>query len=130
MEKKLRHSRQRDMIYDYLISTKEHPSADMVYAHLKPDNPNLSLGTVYRNLKLLEEMGRVKKVTTVQNVERYDACCSDHAHFVCEKCGKVKDLTVLNAQAGKDSCNVPEEDEVLWMNVIFGGVCSACKASN
>ncbi|MBE6948968.1 MAG: transcriptional repressor [Ruminococcaceae bacterium] len=127
MEKKLRHSKQRDMIYNYLVSTKEHPSADMVYDHLRPDNPNLSLGTVYRNLKLLEEMGMIRKVSTVQNVERYDACCSDHAHFVCQKCGCVKDLNVLNTQAGREACDVPEEDQVMWMNVIFGGICSACQ---
>ena len=78
MEKKLRHSHQRDMIYNYLLSTKEHPSAEMIYDELRRIEPTLSLGTVYRNLKLLEDLGMVKKVTSVNNVERYDAMTSDH----------------------------------------------------
>ncbi|MDO4750252.1 MAG: transcriptional repressor [Eubacteriales bacterium] len=129
MEKKLRHSHQRDMIYEYLCSTKEHPSADMVYEYLRENNPNLSLGTVYRNLRLLEEIGQVRRVTTLQNVERYDACCADHAHFVCESCGRVKDLVPLDLQAGQRDCQVDSGDEVRWMDVVFGGICAACAAS-
>ena len=128
MEKKLRHSRQREQIYEYLCSTCEHPSADMVYEALRRENPNLSLGTVYRNLKLLEETGRVRRVTTLQNVERYDACCGDHAHFICKSCGCVKDLTVVNRDIGRDSCHVDPGDSVEWMNVTFGGICSDCRA--
>ena len=126
MEKKLRHSRQRELIYEYLCSTHEHPSADMVYEHLREDNPNLSLGTVYRNLKLLEETGRIRRVTTLQNVERYDACCGDHAHFICNSCGKVKDLSVVDRQVGSQSCSVDPGDRVEWMNVTFGGICGEC----
>lgn len=129
-EKKLRHSRQRDMIYEYLLSTREHPSADMVYEHLREANPNLSLGTVYRNLKLLEDMGKVRRITSLNHVERYDACCADHAHFVCEECGRVKDLVVLDAQAGRESCRVDEADEIRWMNVLFGGICAECAVKN
>ena len=105
MEKKLRHSHQREMIYNYL------------------------LGTVYRNLKLLEETGKVRRVSASQNVERYDAKCFDHAHFVCRKCGSVKDLTELNSKAVGESCHVDEGDSIEWMDIIFGGICSECKAA-
>ena len=81
---KMRNSATRNSIYKYLCGTKEHPSAEMIYNDLKGDLPNLSLGTVYRNLKQLEEIGRVIKVTTVDNHERYDANCEDHVHLVCE----------------------------------------------
>lgn len=126
MEKKLRYSRQRDMIYEYLCSSKEHPSADMVYEHLRNEMPNLSLGTVYRNLKVLEEMGKIRRVTTLQNVERYDACCYDHAHFVCDSCGCVKNLPVLDTQKVSDICEVDAEDIVTRMNITFGGICTEC----
>ena len=56
-EKKLRNSAVRNSIYEYLCGTKEHPSAEMIYNDLKGDNPNLSLGTVYRNLKQLDFSG-------------------------------------------------------------------------
>lgn len=130
MEKKLRYSHQREMIYEYIQSTKAHPSADMVYENLKDKIPKLSLGTVYRNLKLLEETGKIRRVTTVDNSERYDACCFNHAHFVCEKCGCVKDLCTLDAETeGKTYCVEPQ-DQIKWINVIFVGICADCSVKN
>ena len=128
MVKKLRHSRQRDMIYEYLLTTKEHPSADKIYEDLRHHISNLSLGTVYRNLKVLEEMGLVRRVTTLQNVERYDACCHDHAHFVCDHCGCVKNLDHLNVEMIAKFANLGEGDKILRMNVTFGGLCTECAA--
>lgn len=128
MEKKLRHSRQRDMIYEYLLTTMEHPSADKIYEDLRNQISNLSLGTVYRNLKVLEEMGLVRRVTTLQNVERYDACCYDHAHFVCDICGCVKNLENLAVDKVKELCKIGDGDQVLRMNVTFGGLCLECAA--
>ena len=52
-----RYSRQRELIYQAVLGSKEHPTAEMVYQWLKPVAPNLSLGTVYRNLTLLAEEG-------------------------------------------------------------------------
>ena len=126
MEKKIRHSRQRDLIYEYLMSTKAHHSADMVYESLRPTNPNLSLGTVYRNLKLLEEMGLVRRVTTLQSTERYDANVADHAHFECDTCGCVNDLEILDLDKAKESCGVNKKDNIKWMNLVFGGTCECC----
>ena len=125
MERKLRHSHQREMIYHYLLSSKEHPTAEMVYEHLRREMPNLSLGTVYRNLKLLEETGKVRRVTSLENTERYDARCEDHAHFVCECCGCVKDLDGLDVQQAADRL-LPDGHRAQWVNVVFGGTCAAC----
>ena len=127
MEKKLRHSHQRDMIYNYLISTKEHPSAEMIYDELKRVEPTLSLGTVYRNLKLLEELGIVKKVTSVNNVERYDAMTSDHIHFVCDKCGAVIDLPEIEQKTITEKFENNVCGSIEWVNVILGGTCDKCR---
>ena len=127
MEKKLRHSHQRDMIYNYMLSTKEHPSAEMIYEELKKIEPNLSLGTVYRNLKLLEEVGMVKKVTSVNNVERYDAMTSDHIHFVCDQCGKVIDLPDFNNGDVKVKFEGQINAKINWINIILGGLCECCQ---
>lgn len=85
--KKMRNSATRNSIYEYLCGTKAHPSAEMIYLDLRVKNPNLSFGTVYRNLKQLEETGRIIRVCTVNNRERYDVDCSEHLHFACAKCG-------------------------------------------
>ena len=127
MEKKLRQSHQRDMIYNYLISTKEHPSAEMIYEELKRVEPTLSLGTVYRNLKLLEELGMVKRVTSVNNVERYDACCSDHAHFVCTCCKKVIDITGEKEMMVNKFKELNDAYSVSRICLTLEGLCPECK---
>ena len=127
MEKKLRHSHQRDMIYNYMLATKEHPSAEMIYEDLKKIEPNLSLGTVYRNLKLLEELGIVRKVTNVNNVERYDAMTYDHIHFVCDECGSVFDLPNFDNEVIKEKFSNEVGGEINWVNIILGGKCKHCR---
>ena len=72
MERTAKHFRKRDAILSYLRSTDVHPSADMVYAHLKPEIPDLSLGTVYRNLSMFRQQGTIASVGTVNGVERFD----------------------------------------------------------
>lgn len=126
MEKKLRHSRQRELIYEYLRNSMEHPSADMIYEYLRHEISNVSLGTVYRNLKVLEETGRIRRVSTLQNVERYDACCHDHAHFVCDRCGCVTNLENLNVKEIAKLCSVDENNRISRMNITFGGTCQNC----
>ena len=101
MEKKVRYSHQRERIYEYLLASIEHPSAEMVYEALRPEIRGLSLGTVYRNLKLLEDLGKVRRVTTHQGSERYDAICGDHIHFICHSCGTIRDINGVDTEQRK-----------------------------
>lgn len=121
-EKKMRNSATRNSIYEYLCGTKEHPSAEMIYLDLRASNPNLSFGTVYRNLKQLEEMGRVIRVSTVNNRERYDANCSNHLHFACEKCGRVIDLMDADMATAIAACGLPNGIRI--RNIY--GICESC----
>ena len=126
MEKKLRYSRQRERIYEYLAESREHPSAEMVYESLRPEIPNLSLGTVYRNLKLLEELGKVRRVTSFQGTERYDAICGDHAHFLCQRCGLLRDLDSANGQAIRAAIDLEEGYTVTKLDLTITGLCPEC----
>ena len=123
---KLRNSAVRNDIYTYLCGTKEHPSAEMIYNDLKGDNPNLSLGTVYRNLKQLEEIGKIIRVTNVNNHERYDANCEDHVHFVCERCGRVIDIMDADMEAVKLACNLTAGVKIKRMQLVIEGTCEFC----
>ena len=82
-----RYSRQRELIYQTLMATDQHPTAEMIYNWLKPENPSLSLGTVYRNLNLLADEGSITRMAFP--VERYDANIRPHPHFQCRGCGHV-----------------------------------------
>ena len=129
MEKKLRYSHQREMIYKYLLGTNEHPSAEMIYEDLKKEIEGLSLGTVYRNLKLLESLGSIRRVASHQGTERYDAICGDHAHFICKQCGMVHDIENLNVNVIRDGVPLDEGFSFLQLDLNITGLCPECSKS-
>ena len=126
MEKKLRHSHQRERIYEYLAQSCEHPSAEMVYNDLRPEIPGLSLGTVYRNLKLLEELGKIRRVTSYQGTERYDAICGDHAHFLCQRCGMLQDLSCADSLQIRQAIHLKGGYTVSKLDITITGICPNC----
>jgi len=97
MEKKQKFSRKRQAIWEMLQNTKEHPSAETIYNTLKPNIPDLSLATVYRNLAAFQKEGLIISVGNVHGQERYDGTIYPHPHFICRECGRVSDLPVENA---------------------------------
>ena len=127
MERATKHFRKRDAILTCLRETTEHPSAEWVYSQLKQEIPDLSLGTVYRNLSLFKEQGLITSLGTVNGVERFDANTDPHVHYICTGCGKVLDLQHiqipedLNQAAATDSGG-----EVTGCQLTFTGVCGQC----
>ena len=88
----LKYSRQREAVKEFLASRIDHPTADTVYTNLREKFPNISLGTVYRTLSLLADMGEIIKITTGDGADRFDGRITPHNHFICRKCHKVSDL--------------------------------------
>jgi Fur family peroxide stress response transcriptional regulator len=122
----LKYSKKREAILDALRSTKSHPSAEWVYAKLKPLYPDLSLGTVYRNLSLFRGEGQVISIGTVNGQERFDAKTNPHPHFICDVCGEVidvsdeLDLSVIGAPQSFS------EGIIQYCDVTFHGKCLKC----
>ncbi|HBG5528652.1 TPA: transcriptional repressor, partial [Clostridioides difficile] len=94
----MKFSKQRELILNEILNNPVHPTADYLYENLKKDNPNLSLGTVYRNLAQLTEHGFIRKVSIPGYPDRFDGRIDNHYHIICEVCGEVYDLEseVLN----------------------------------
>ena len=119
--------RKRDAILAYLRSTDQHPSAETVYAALKTQIPDLSLGTVYRNLSLFKQQGLIVSLGSVGGVERFDGNVDPHVHFVCTGCGTVSDLhgmqipQELNTAAARESGALVDQ-----CHLTFHGRCRAC----
>lgn len=128
MVKHLRHSRQRERIYEYLIATEEHPTAERIHSDLRRESPDLSLGTVYRNLKLLEELGRIRRVTAYDGSERYDAICHDHAHFICQRCGSIRDISEVDSDQIRKELALEDGYRISNLDMILKGTCPACNA--
>ena len=79
----LKRSKQRDAIVAFLKTRKDHPTADMVYHEIRQTIPNISLGTVYRNLSLLSDRGEILRLSCDGKTDRFDADIRPHYHFIC-----------------------------------------------
>lgn len=124
--KALKYSRQREAIKSFLASRTDHPTADMIYSHIREDFPNISLGTVYRNLSLLAEQGEILKLSCGDSADHFDGCPVPHYHFFCRKCRNVSDLElpdmdIINLAASKNFCGTIEGH-----TLYFYGICKAC----
>ena len=128
MEHAVKHFKKREAILTCLRETDLHPSADWVYNRLKPEYPDLSLGTVYRNLTLFKEQGLIASLGTVAGVERFDGNTEPHVHFVCTGCGKVVDLHRLEVPAGLTAeAESTTGCQVSSCQLTFHGMCTACQ---
>lgn len=88
----LKYSRQREAIKEFMMTRKDHPTADVVYMNVRREFPNISLGTVYRNLTLLSDTGELLRLRVGDGVDHFDATTTPHYHFICKDCGTVTDL--------------------------------------
>lgn len=127
-------SKKRDAIYQMLLRSKDHPSADMLFSRLKPIYPALSNSTVYRCLAGFCEEGSAVVVGTVDNCDRFDACTSPHPHFICTECGTVSDLSlpdepsVLSPDVLAEKIARQSGYQVSYWFLSFHGICPACRA--
>lgn len=90
-EHKLKITPQRLAIYNMLYNTTSHPTAETIYKSLSPDNPTLSLATVYKTLCTLKSYGLVQELSIGDESSRYDANTTNHSHLICTACGEVHD---------------------------------------
>ncbi len=122
----LKYSRQRELIKDFLLSRKDHPTADVIYMNVRKTFPNISLGTVYRNLQLLTELGEIKKLNVGDGVDHFDGDTSPHYHFICKECGRVVDLQMGNIDTIKDIAGVNFDGQIAGHITYFYGRCGSC----
>ena len=104
-----------------LIST-----ADMVYLHVKEQFPNISLGTVYRNLNLLSDMGEIIKISTPDGADRFDGRTVPHYHFFCTECGCMEDMNMACMKQIDQLANEAFDGIVESHSITFYGKCSRC----
>ena len=125
--KERKHSKKRDAILKTIRNTTSHPSAEWVYSKLKHEIPNISLGTVYRNIAQFKEEGRVIAVANVNGIERVDGNTAPHAHFVCNECGSVFDIWDIEQQVDLDKLAQPNfGGKITSHSLVYYGVCEEC----
>jgi len=124
--KTLKYSRQRESIKTCLMNRHDHPTADALYMSIRETDPNISLGTVYRNLNLLVELGEIRKLSCGSGPDRFDADTHPHYHFICRECGEVQDLPMETSSHVNDlaqgCCHGRIDSHITY----FYGVCDEC----
>lgn len=122
----LKHSKQRDSIKKFLEGRKDHPTADMVYMNVRRSFPNISLGTVYRNLTLLADIGEIARIRVGDGVDRFDATTTPHYHFICRECGCVTDFAVPSMISLDEIAASDFKGQLEGHSVYFYGRCENC----
>ncbi len=122
----MKFSKQREMILNQVKMFPVHPTADQVYTALKADNPNLSLGTVYRNLNLLSEMGELLKIRIADGSDRFDGRTDCHYHMVCDKCSRVFDVELSELDGLNETVSQKYGHKLTLVTLNLNGVCCEC----
>lgn len=127
--KRENYSRKRAAILEALQHTTQHPTAEEIFRTLKPQYPDLSLATVYRNLNHFCERGQAVSLGPVDGFERFDGEVSPHAHLICTRCGRVVDIWQgLPSPEEVEAIDRENGCRVEGANVMFIGLCSQCNA--
>ena len=126
----MKYSHQRELIYEQVKQHPVHPTADMVYSALRAEHPNLSLGTVYRNLNLLSDIGLLMKIHIADGSDRFDGRTDAHYHMVCEKCRRVFDIEYEELEDNVRAAAASDGYTLTRLTLTLEGVCRECSAEN
>ncbi|MDO5541083.1 MAG: transcriptional repressor [Eubacteriales bacterium] len=122
----LKYSRQREAIKTFLCGRKDHPTADTIYTAIRKQYPNISLGTVYRNLGLLTDLGEIRKISVGDGAEHFDYDTRPHSHFVCTQCHCVSDFETQIPEHIVQSAQKNFGGTIDGCSVSFHGICEKC----
>ncbi len=118
----MRASKQRDLILDIVNNSKNHLNTDEIYHIAKNSIPNISLGTVYRNINSLVENNKIVRIKTNEGLDRFDNIHVKHHHFICKKCHKIIDVfDKINIDL-----NLLNGHKVIDYEIKFNGICRDC----
>jgi Fur family ferric uptake transcriptional regulator len=125
-EKNLRMTQQRRVILEELRKLDTHPSADEIYEVVRHRIPRISLGTVYRNLEVLSELGEIQKLELSGLLKRFDWDTSKHYHIRCVRCSRVDDAPIAPLNQLDNELYGATVFEIIGHNLEFTGLCPEC----
>lgn len=127
---KIYNSKPREVILEALKNTKSHPTAENIFLEAKKKLPRLSLGTVYRNLRLMVGRGEALELDLGTPFSRFDGATHDHCHFLCLNCGSVLDMDYSAPQDFYDKAASGTDLKITGHQLSFSGYCNKCQKNN
>ncbi|WP_080873806.1 peroxide-responsive transcriptional repressor PerR [Oceanobacillus timonensis] len=118
---------QRHAVLEYLLNSMIHPTADDIYKALEGKFPNMSVATVYNNLRVLKDIGLVRELTYGDSSSRFDCNTSDHYHIICNQCGKIVDFHYPSLEEVESLAEQVTGFDVSHHRLEVYGTCNACK---
>lgn len=122
----MNYSYQREKIENFVLNSSAHPTAETVYENVRKEIPNISLGTVYRNLNKLSQIGKIKKIAISNNSDRFDKILKEHFHIHCIKCNKVEDVDYSIDKRIYKNIEQNKNYKILFSDLVFEGICNDC----
>ena len=121
----MRYSKQRELILEVVNQSSDHPTAEMIYWEVKKQIPNISLGTVYRNLNALVDASLIKRIH-IQDVDHFDHRKKEHYHFCCRECQTLYDLEATDMKKLIQKVEEKEQVKIDDYEILFYGTGMHC----
>ncbi len=122
----MRLTTQRQIILEELAKVTSHPTANEVYDMVRRRLPRIGLGTVYRNLELMADVGVILKLEVGGTQKRFDATVEPHYHVRCSACGKVDDIDIAVQEQINQVAEKASNYKILGHHIEFTGICTSC----
>lgn len=126
-ESNLRMTRQRQSILEELRKTNTHPSADQLFSRVRKQMPRISLGTVYRNLEILSELGEIQTIEMAGSLKRFDGIAENHYHIRCVNCDRLVDAPIEVSDTLENAVQLHTDFHIFSHKLEFSGVCPDCR---
>ncbi len=123
----MRYSKQRELVLQTVLDNKVHPNAEFIYNTLKEEHPELSLGTVYRNLNSLVKNNMLKKISIPNGSDCFDGTIAEHQHLVCTKCDKVTDICISELEKIRHNIYSKTGFNINYSSLALEGICKECE---
>ncbi len=122
----MKKSYQRDIILKVVMDSYDHPTAETIYNRVRDVIPNISLGTVYRNLNALADNGYIKRIGVSNNQDRFDKTIKPHHHIRCITCNLVSDIFISATDEFYDKIELETKYKIISKDLVFEGICPNC----
>ena len=127
VKKKYKMTTQRRVILEELKKVKTHPCADELFEIVRKRLPRISLGTVYRNLEMLSELGEIQKLEQSGMMKRFDGTTENHYHIRCTCCGRIEDAPIPALKRIEKKVKAQTDYKITGHRLDFLGICPECK---